>query len=702
MMPTDGNDQQSIFTPQFSEFLNKFGKKSRALAKLLEKNRNINHAWTALDMTSSAYSMYKYWAELFLSNNSDEVHEFMHTPGAIIGIICETLFLVSIGVIASWHDKKEDNNKYTQAVVDYVPYLRELIKGLKNAYKGWRSLALALYVLSINITLTVIPVGVTLGLLTALNRSLLLKLKENRKVMMSENIKTIKNLKRLSHLTFAKLSSLSTKEMAQLILEKNALEIKHQDWKIKTLGYIGVALNGLVDSLYLYVGILSLATLVPPVLITMLVLFSIYAFSCVIVRIYEHYDFELKLAITETKAHLLSSKIDLKASYIELCLKKSTLERGELTDVKALEIEILLLEKKMDFIIEKFDSLHRLLRKQTNIHYLEAGLIGLKNALSAYSALASLIFFIATIMLLTGSTLPASLLVLTVSCGLVLISSFVSYSICKKYRSNQRAPYVENMLADKIKDCIKKNLKDQNSFEGLIKEGLTIDEAEASYIPELFETVRATWSASGKGEKFVEFIDLQEQPRASHPQDNPVIFIVDICFSLFFASVMGLRTFAKGFGREPLGNISLIDEEPLEVLEDSTSSVALHTESQSVNFAHLFFQNPRPMPYPAIEITKIVPKSELDKVYPSLNTDTCIPEAAKPETRPVSFKRKNHTLAGLSHEVITKDVKAANSTFALPIINSPQNFFYRNSSKECGPGFRNRIDKLNGVCNMAC
>ncbi len=551
-MPIHSNDQNTDYLAPFHQIAARIDENSRALAQTLDKNRTIYPIWSLGDATSSSYSMWRYWAEIFLTNDPDAMHEIMRTPGAIIGIALETLLLISISVLASIYEKKENNEESIQLIVNLSPYLREIIKGLKNAYKGWRSLALAITLLGSSLVSLVIPLGIILGVFAAIIRSLLLKMKENRKAMMKDNLDLIKKLK--------KLPSLSAAEKMEF-----AQAIKYQDLKVRVLGYLGVSLNGLLDGLYLYVGVLSLAPLMAPVLASMLLLCSVYTVACVMVRNYEHYDFELKLSITQTQTKLLLLSKELETLYAQLCLLKDLMNEDTLdvdpeSLLKALEIE-----NQICFLIDQFEARRRLLIKQSSQSYFMAGLSGLKNGLSAYSAATSLVVVIVTVLMLSSVAVPAALLVATISFGMVFTVGFVAYALYSKYQLSQGIKNSDHLFdAEKFKELIKARESNKHAFRKWLDTGLNVTPLIICLLPELFEIFRAAFSGAGKGEKFVEFIGLQDQVRTGHSHEEPfLIWIVDACCALGFMILMGLRALAKGFGRDPLAKISLVETEPV-------------------------------------------------------------------------------------------------------------------------------------------
>lgn len=74
----------------------------------------------------------------------------------------------------------------------------------------------------------------------------------------------------------------------------------------------------LLDGLYLYVGVLNLALLMPPAFIAMTVVCCIYILANVLSRIYEEYVDQLELRIAQNTCKLAQVTKDLQSIYTNL------------------------------------------------------------------------------------------------------------------------------------------------------------------------------------------------------------------------------------------------------------------------------------------------------------------------------------------------------------------------------------------------
>lgn len=543
----------------------------RIIAQHLDKDRSIYYAYAVLDSLSSSYSMYKYFFDVFVPNsNSDTMHDFMMTPGGIIAATLETLFLVGFSVLAVKFDgEKEDN--YKKWIADAWPYFRDVIKGLKNAYKGWRSAVVALNLLGVaDLNFLIAPVGFVLGIFAAANRYWLRSMVEDRKIMMTANAELWSEIKKLLTMT---------EEEGKYYLS----QIKYQTDTTRILSYLSVALGGFIDGLYLYVGVIGLAVLSPSLLTALAVMSALYTVACVITRVYEEYDFQVRLFITQTKCKLEITAKLIEMNYAKL-LSMQELENKTIDD----RYEIKLFKAKIYSLLEQFDAHRKTLSEQSNRTYLSAALLGLKNGLYAYGALASGLFLFSTILALCGVAFPPALLLASSILGFVLISYFVIHSVVMNYchleKECTEAPRPYNQLID-LKNKMKLSLDtddflEKDSFHQSLNDGLAVDPSPQFFIQEWCEVLRSLFSGFGKGQKFVDFAGnyLQEADEQGHYHDTPIMYGLSLLSAALFGGVLAFRALARGLGRSPLGQAAT-NEEAAEL--GNTANVAVETDTLS-------------------------------------------------------------------------------------------------------------------------
>lgn len=543
---------------------------SRILAEKLDKDRSIYYAYAVLDSLSSSYSMFKYFFDMFLANKDvNFMHDVMMTPAGIVAISIESIFLVSFSLLATQFEKEKDDS-VKQFIATAWPYFRDVMKGLKNAYKGWRSAIVAVSLIGgLDLKYLIAPVGLILGIFAAANRFWLRKMVEDRKLMMTNNAELLLEIKKLRTLTQAE---------SELYLS----QLRYQSLATRSLAYAAVAAGGLIDGLYLYVGVLGLALLSSPWLTAMAVICTIYTVACIVTRLYEEFDFQLRLFVTQTKCELALITKQVETSYAQLLLLRSKTDKT-LEDTIAIHC----LELEVCKLINKFEEKRNVLKEQTTRTYLSAALLGIKNGLYAYSALASILFLVGSILVLTGTAFPPAMLIGCVVLGLVFMITFSIYSLVSTYNhlnkkgNDDVRPYHE--LIDMKNDLLKgqSHYLEADTFQQSIKDGLSFEGSPQFFFQEWFEVLRSLFSGFGKGQKFVEFAGnpLQELDDQGHYQDSPIMYVLSGFSALFFGSVLAFRALARGLGRAPLGQVDLAESVNVQpVAEEVTAKVVLKTE----------------------------------------------------------------------------------------------------------------------------
>lgn len=538
---------------------------TRLLAKELNDDRKILHAYNALDAFSSSYSMFKYVFEVFISNSNDPVlmHEIMTSPEGIAAITAEALFLITFSFLASYFDRGKNDKKGAkkkgfdpkQFIVEAWPYFRDTMKGMKNAYKGWKTAVQIMSLLSaVDLKFMIIPVGLALGLIATANRIWLLRMRQSRKKMMSANKQFVSLI--------AELPSLNSDEHAAYLAGTMAEKIYHQSALKRAQAYFAVGLGGLIDGLYLYAGLVSLALLPTPAFIAMAAISALYIVICVISRVYDEYCEQLDLALSQTKCKLTLVSKELETAYTAfLALQLDSSEAGRL--------HLACLQKDMVALIERFEHLSHLLKEQSSSSYLMAILQGTKNGLFAYGILAGFLFMVTAVFSVSAMVFPPALLIACISAGLALILAISAYNIRAHYLHIQRlkqdevdplCPLVDmknkikaDLGADEVKEAqnmaanpaclpttdeLKKSLKNAANPVRLPK----------SMFQEWFEILRSFFSGISKGNNIATFVStpLHDADPQAHEHDSPVMLMLTMSSAALFSVVLALRALARG------------------------------------------------------------------------------------------------------------------------------------------------------------
>lgn len=462
--------------------------------------------------------------------------------------------------------KHAHESSFKKTIAMAWPYFRDVMKALKNAYKGWRSVIQALRLLgalefinAVDIKNTILYGGVGLGVLAIINRLLLRKMVEDRKIMMDANAALLVTIKKLGPL-------ISSEQNSQdgPAFEYNTYlnQIKDQSQESRYLSFVGVTAGGFIDGLYLYVGVLSVVTLTQPWLIAISAMCAIYTLTCIVSRLYEEYDYQLRLEITRTKCEIVLITKQMETLF---CQADSDSEKSR---------------HKMQDLFAQFEKKRQLLQKQSTHSYVTAAFLGIKNGLYVYSALTSVLFFVSSIILLTGATFPPALLIATVITGLVVLAAFLLHSLAVTYwhsikqqekNENQDRPYFK-LIKMKNQEGLETMMGlDVKQFQEALQDGLSITPAPTLFYQEWAEVIRSFFSGASKGQKFVDFAGnpAQIKDEKGHYRDTLPMIILGGISALFFSIVLAFRALARGFGRQKIGcGLFSLDETPENVTID--------------------------------------------------------------------------------------------------------------------------------------
>ncbi|MGL5742090.1 MAG: hypothetical protein ACRCXC_05865 [Legionella sp.] len=546
---------------------------SRILAEKLDKGRYIYHAYSVLDSLSSSYSMFKYFLEVFLAtNNPDDIHDILNSPEGIAAVSAEAIFLVAFSLLASVFDGEE---KYAtkKFIASAWPFFRDVMKGLKNAYKGWRSTVQILSLLSgVELKYMVVPVGLVLGILAAANRFWLRDVVERRKKQMDIHKDLLLKIEELTSFT-------------DIDREFYFSQIKGQDEKELIRSFFAVAAGGLIDGLYLYAGVVSLSVLSPPLFIEMTAISAFYTLACVVTRIYEEYDFQLRLLITQTKCKFALVSKELQCTYATLLALQQKMEKTprDLEEIKRLKLEV-------SRLIKEFEALRNLLKEQTTHSYFTAGLLGMKYGLYAYGSLTSVLFMVSTVFLVTAATFPPALLAGFIVSGLALMIGFTLFSLASHYfhvqeqkkLSEADQPYAQLMeMKEHIDTQDEAEILTADVFGESLKDGNKVPSSPQFFFQEWFEVFRSLASGLSKGYNFSGFAgsSMQEMDEQGHYHDTHVMAVLAGINAVLFSMVLGLRALARGLGRPPLGQVrpgdaAKTDEKAASTMENTEPELA--------------------------------------------------------------------------------------------------------------------------------
>lgn len=524
---------------------------SRFIAKKMHKFGYIYALYGALDGLNLSYSTMKYIFDLLFDDSDKAMHSWLIScPGAIVATTI-TISLINISSFANYLNK-EHKNYLINIIIKFWPYFRDSMKGLKNAYKGFRSglqVIQALQLVKNNYCiLPIVPIGICLGIVMALNKILLRYNMYQCKTM-------IKNNEQL-FLTIQQSNSVLSR------LQEQQTQICRLSLYWRSLILLGAMLSGLFDGIYLYAGMLLLSSLLPPMFIIMLTLCALYILSSMLSRIYDEYKVQRQLLIT-------ALMIDL-----AICGKKleyHLIENNKLISDNKLYKNEAMFYQKLAVLYQEFGKKQHNLANLSSHNVVMACLFGIKNGLAAFGAIASFIWAIAALAMLTSSYLPAALLITANISGIVLLLFFMTHAIISFY-SNRIAITKKNQLIktdDKLAEIINNILLHKNghtkSFSAEeIKRAIlckTItDNMPQFFFQEWFEVVRSFFAGFKKGFKAVDFAMQpfqQYDVTGKHNNPSKILAIITMFSATIHGITLALRAQACGFGKDTKVNMQL-------------------------------------------------------------------------------------------------------------------------------------------------
>lgn len=553
-----------------SENINLVEKQCRLMAEKLDKLGYIYALYGALDGLNLAYSNIKYFFDITVVDDaSDAMQEWLHTTNGMFLAAISSLILILFSVFGNYfkdnNKKGEERNELKKFIVLLWPYCRDIMKGLKNAYKGVRNAQHILKLLNIeNIDSLVLPLGLALGALASLNRIWNRMQLNERKEMLKNNNNLLEELKanflrpmKKMSLTPLSLEGMEANRLSFLaLLSENRYKIQGQSASVRRNLFLSAALGGIIDGSYLFLGMSTLCDL-PLLLVDLTTLFSIfYWVVCIITRLYEEYDYQRKLLITEVKVELdlLAKELEFKLYYLNNISLISAQNDSPLMTQQELT-------KEIQTIYGQFKLKREELQQLSSLSYPLAFLSGLRSGLAAYGASNSILFTVASILSLTSLPLPPLVLVSFTLLGLVFLIGFTWHTMiqAQKHRTKHQHTHTTEHF-DKLSQIVSMLETTKKVAEALkpeeiktvISDVMVVDASPQFFFQEWFEIIRSFFSGIGKGAKAIDFTlnSLLERDEEGHYHDSSIMHVFSLLSALVHAFALALRAQARGFGRD--------------------------------------------------------------------------------------------------------------------------------------------------------
>ncbi|MDF1677768.1 MAG: hypothetical protein P1U32_03650 [Legionellaceae bacterium] len=219
-----------------------------------------------------------------------------------------------------------------------------------------------------------------------------------------------------------------------------------QSKTLERKGYGSATYSGFIDGLYMFMGLISITAMTPQILFVVSCVSLFFCATCIVTRLHEEKDFQRNLYISRHKTELA-----LSAKNLEIQLsKRAEIEHRILKVTNDLSIELdddaltKLLQKadaSVNAALAQFNGDRKKLFETQKISKTDAILMGLRQALAAYTALVCSVFAISAVSSLFFATaLPELVALCTVLAGVALVVGFTAYSlsIARDYTAKQK------------------------------------------------------------------------------------------------------------------------------------------------------------------------------------------------------------------------------------------------------------------------
>ena len=578
----DNRESDTKNSPRVLALNNSVEETFRLRALELKKDGSIEYPYGFVDSLSASYSMFKYFFD-FCNSNKDPnaMHDMLMTPSGICIITAEMVFLVLFSVL-SVKFEKDGETPFEKNVALAWPFFRDVMKALKNSYKGWRSAIVAMSLISeTDLKCFINPIGIALGILAAANRCWIRDMRDKRKAMMSVNEQLLIEIESLHSVTY---------ETRQSYVFNS---IQGQKDETRILAYFLVGAGGAVDGLYLYFGVLGLAALSFPMIYTLTVICLIYTIACIITRVFEEYEFQQKLILTQTACNLGLIAKQLETSWNEFLLLQSKTDKSK-EDIA----ELYRLKNALGYVLEDFETYRKIMEQQANHSFTSAALLGLKNGLYAYGALTSILFLVSTLVTLAGAGFPPLLLIIPVFIGLAFMVIFPIHSVLTNYyflpeedtKIIRPYAYLVDLKTQLYTNSDLSYVPGTEFFKEAVKDGILVRRPVPSFIQEWLEIVRSLFTGLSKGQKFGGFVFnfMQKPDESGVYHESAPLLVIELISALCCGAILAVRAFARGFARPSLSEKVQLPEakppinettDPISCNEEATVEPSLHSRS---------------------------------------------------------------------------------------------------------------------------
>ena len=531
------------------------------LATKLNEERYIYGAYGAVDGLNLALTIPKLGFELcyFYSNVNyvTAFHSALGTPEGVVAMVCGGTLLIGASILGGFFSEKDDN-WFQRNLAIIWPYIRDMLKALKWAFKGVRNTFAAIEKCTYGVHFLLLPIGVTLAALSIFNRMWYRAMKNERKVMQDTNDLLTKQVQEKSIETIT-----DWQTYKQDTEEKLATNI--QTTNLKTRSFMSAAFAGAVEGLYFYFATATLAVFIPPIFISMLVLSTFLTLSYICSRMFEEYDFQRKLLSTALKTK------------VELCKKEIMVLLAQMEEKLEQTTEYQRLEDQLQREYQRHTQILKELEDTVRFSYGMAILDGVKHGLTTQGVISSLMICVVTLMLLLGIPCPPIFIIVCVLAGVSCILYCIISALKRHHDHLQMNPLTNGVnpeLEKLIKTISTENFAEQkNLITTEIQNDLIKPSDGGAPYYGVCEILRQVFSGGIKGPKAGD-----EIMHADNHYVGVILWLSIGCSYLIAAASCAGRALAKEFGtanearlkKQSKSNLSFFQTQPETQTADGT------------------------------------------------------------------------------------------------------------------------------------
>lgn len=444
---------------------------------------------------------------LYASASPDRMHEWLMTPAGITVAATESIALISLAILASYFDDDSSPpHPIKKGIVLLYPFVRKALKAAKNAYRGLNGLFMLLRKFNLldaaGMQMMFTPTVLILGALSVANQCWFQAMINARKDMMRNNTDMF--------------SALRKGEAHLFVMQK-------QNMRLRIAAYASALFTAIMGSLYWYVGVLLLAFSAGPVaLMVLTVCAAIYSLAAVLGGLYEEWNNQQKLVITQLK--------------IELAEMSNAYKHEQTWGGNFVTLDMLRAKRQKTY-------------NSYICSYPAAVIVGLKNGLAVYGMLTSAMFLAKAACVLFSLAFPVWVLMGFLSSGIICLLACIVHAMVQTYR--EHACVLEDVYGTIVPSICEKDR------DNILQKGMDVSAPVRAPISDGSEVWRMIWSGAAKASKGVEYTmnPLQESGLDGHYHDSKVMMIFSLLLAPVYAAVFGLRAYARGFGKPPIDTL---------------------------------------------------------------------------------------------------------------------------------------------------